>query len=207
VPQPGCDFIALSELLVSTALPAVQWLRGHIMLHAAGVVLPGRSGAIAISGISGSGKSTLAAELLARGASLLADDSMRIIREAGGWQAAGLSGGLFQEGGQTIRRRFDPVTADRSMRTSKLEAIFVLGERVASPTLRRLDGPDAVRQLLAMQHRPAIPALLGLRGEVLQRIAEMARSLPVFLWQRCTEEMVLGEAEWELLLGCLSNGR
>lgn len=205
--ESDCDSQTLSELLISTALPAALWMQGHFVLHAAGVVLPGRDAAIAVSGISGSGKSTSAAALLERNARLLGDDSLSLKRGPGGWRAAGLPGGLFQVKANGTGREFVPISSERTVPEAGLDAIFVLGQRAAVPAIRRLDGPAAAGQLLAMQHRPQVPALLGLRGEVLRMAVGIARTVPIFSWQRGIDRTGLDDAEWDFLLRSCSNER
>jgi len=200
-PNSACDNDELTALLIATALPATQWMQGSFVLHASAVVLPGRSGAIAIAGVSGSGKSTVAAAMLSRGANLLADDSLRIMRHADGWRAAGLPGGLFVNKANGMGRRFEPVGPDRAVHDAGLDAILVLGKGEATK-IERLERPDAVGRLLAMQHRPRIPAFLELRREVLNLAAEMARSVPVFHWQRHDAGLALEQQEWNMILEC-----
>lgn len=200
-PEPGFDPARLSDLLISTAIPAVQWMRGHFVLHATALVFTGRNNAIAICGISGSGKSTVAAQLIARGANLLADDSLRLSCDASIWHAAGLPGGYFLSTRGGTERRFVTVDAKRSATEAGIDAIFVLGSRAAHPSFRRLDGPQAVMQLLAMQHRPAFPALLGLRSGMVHLAAQVAGALPVYAWQRGSAGPELDSAEWAMLQG------
>lgn len=64
----------IAALLIATALPALLWMRGVYVLHAAAFVLPGAERAIAVTAPSGGGKSTLLAEALRRGARMVADD-------------------------------------------------------------------------------------------------------------------------------------
>lgn len=201
-PETGGDGQALVDLLIATALPAVQWLRGHFVLHAAGVVLPGSSAVIAICGLSGSGKSTLAAALLLRGASLLGDDSLRLASTPAGWTAAGLPGGLFEISPAGGERSFRPAGPGRMVGEARLDAIFVLGERGSEFAIERFDRISAVGQLLAMRHRPRIPALVGRSAQVLEQATGLATALPLFGWQRVTGEAALGDQEFAMLLQC-----
>ena len=204
-PDPLGDPQALTELLIATALPAVQWLRGHFVLHAAGLVLPDRSSAIAICGASGSGKSTVAAALLERGAKLVGDDTLRLTNQQSVWCAAGLPGGLFRSVANTPERRFDAVDRACAVPEAQLGAIVVLGERSAEPSLVALDGVAALGQLLAMQHRPRVPAILGRHAEVLQMAAGIIRFLPVFAWQRRSDSAGLDDSEFDMLQQCCGN--
>jgi len=206
-PQPGSDHAELSALLIATALPAVQWLQRNFMAHAAGIVLPGSASAIAITGNSGSGKSTAAAALLARGARLLGDDSLRIAPVRGDWMASGLPGGLYLPDGDRPYRCFAPVPVSRAVAEARLGAIFVLGQRQAAASIRRVDGVAALAQVLAMQHRPRVPTILGQRHGTLQLAAGIARSLPVFVWERRSGAIALEQQELDMLQVCCGEER
>src|SRR5277367_5558216 len=82
-PCPSAAPTDLSELLVASALPAALWMQGRLVLHAAAVCTHAGGRALGLMGRSGSGKSTLAAGLVARGAVLLADDSIAIAGGSG----------------------------------------------------------------------------------------------------------------------------
>jgi len=74
-PHPGCRDDSLRHLLLDQVIPRLWAHLGHLVLHASAVQLAdGR--VLAFTGESGWGKSTLAAALQARGARLLADDSV-----------------------------------------------------------------------------------------------------------------------------------
>jgi hypothetical protein len=77
-PEPDADPGAVAAYLYGSARSALIHQRGELPLHAASLVPPGASAAVAFCGSSGAGKSTLAAELSRRGWSLLADDTTRV---------------------------------------------------------------------------------------------------------------------------------
>lgn len=83
----GVDPGWVTLILHGTARGALIHQRGELPLHAATLVPPGGSAALAICGASGAGKSTLACELARRGWSLLADDTTRVTAEAEGMLA------------------------------------------------------------------------------------------------------------------------
>ncbi len=62
------------HLLLDQVLPRVIGHRGHLVLHASGILTP--FGAVGFVGSSGSGKSTLAASFAANGSRLIADDCL-----------------------------------------------------------------------------------------------------------------------------------
>src|SRR5277367_2748993 len=107
-PCPSAAPTDLSELLVASALPAALWMQGRLVLHAAAVCRRAGGPALGLMGRSGSGKSTLAAAFVARGARLLADDSVAILPGPSGLTASGLPGGLFLRGAGA-RRQFRPL--------------------------------------------------------------------------------------------------
>jgi hypothetical protein len=169
-----------TELLVANALPAVLWQRGRFVLHAAGVVLPGMTAAIALAGLSGSGKSSLARSLVARGARLLGDDGVALE----GTVASGLPGGTFEEIDANGERDFRAVPTERWARIAALAAIVVLGPRGAPSGLTPAEPMRAVELLLAQRHRPGIATLLGRRREALAQAVALAKAVPVLTWSR-----------------------
>lgn len=169
-------------LLIATALPALLWLRGGFMLHAAAVVMPEANSAIAIVGPSGAGKSTLAHALIAQGAKLLADDSICLHQNGSIILGSGLSGGLFLH--QQGQRQFQPLSTEASIPEAPLSSIVILDEAEEPPTMTQLKGLEATRQILLHRHRPAVPALLGLIGHGIEFTTRLATSIPVLAWRR-----------------------
>lgn len=184
-----------AELLVANALPAVLWQRGRVMLHAAAVVLPGVTGAIALAGASGSGKSTLARALVAAGARLIGDDSVALE----GGVVSGLPGGTFGAIDPDGKRRFLPVAPDRQAASAPLAAIVVLGLRGDSSDLAQVDPARAVELVLAQRHRPGIATLLGRRREAFEAAVAIARAVPVLSWARRDGAKTLESGEIDAL--------
>ena len=77
-PEADADTGAIDLILHGTARGALIHQRGELPLHAATLVPPGGTRAVAICGRSGAGKSTLGAELSRRGWMLVADDTTRV---------------------------------------------------------------------------------------------------------------------------------
>jgi hypothetical protein len=123
---PNADVSEIEALLVATALPAILWMRGRFVLHAAAVLMPGRDAAIAIAGPSGVGKSAALAQLIVRGAAVLADDSVSVAVGASGLIASGLPSVYFvrsddsTNAGRGPARTLDPVGARRRHRMVQL---------------------------------------------------------------------------------------
>lgn len=193
---PGADPDMVSALLIATALPAVLWLRGDAMLHAAGVVPPSRRAALALTGPSGVGKSALTAQLLDQGGALLADDSVRVRRCDDRVEGSGLPGGyhLINDEGE---RRFYHVPPQQSLSTAPIAAVMLLSRTSGPPALARLRPVDAVARLVANQHRPAIPATVGQRGQALATMAFIAAHCAVYEWHR--PAVALSEIECDML--------
>jgi hypothetical protein len=195
-PRPGVDLDAVVSLLIATALPAVLWLRGGFVLHAAALVRPG-GGALAIMGPSGAGKSTVASQLVAEGATLLADDSLSLERAGGAVVGSGLPGGYHLAVAPGADRGFYALPPRRTTDRAPLRAALVLSRTDGPPGIGRLDPVDALQQFLAGQHRPRIPALLGRRAEVLDFCVQLARQTPVYSWRRNGAGVT--RAEWAAL--------
>ncbi len=185
----------VAGLLIATALPACLWMRGEIVLHAAAVVLPGATRAVAILGASGSGKSTLLHALVARGARVLADDSLCVSPGAAG---RGLAGGYFLGSEPRI---FHAVRPEQSLLSAPLAAAIILDLPRSSgvAVISRLEPLAAFQALLDHRHRPRIPAVLGLEAGLLPRLASLAQMLPVHRWQRREGRAALGAEELTLL--------
>ena len=198
-PIEGAPHDMIEALLIATALPAVLWLQGDFMIHAAAVIPHDRTeGALAIAGPSGSGKSRLAAAFMARGALLVADDSIAV-RQAGSEDlsrqgCAGLSGGyhLWIQGGAGTRT-FHPVADTRARRTTRLAAVVVLddGSR-ASRT--RLGAVEAIEALLANRHRANVLRHCDLEPRSLGDAVRLARTVPVYRWPRDDADALLDDA-------------
>lgn len=178
-PHPDADPVTISALLIATALPALLWLRGRFMLHAAGLILGSGDSCIAIAGPSGAGKSTLSRWLVEHGARLVGDDTLAIDSTAPQPMCNGLPGGMFLHSGAC--RQFEPLTETLIVRSraSRLAAIVVLtpGKPLA---LRRLAGVEAFAAIMRNRHRPRIPALLGHHQAMLEVVTTLSRVLPVY---------------------------
>lgn len=177
---PGADAAHVSEMLIATALPALCWARGGIVLHAAAAVFPGFEAAVAVAGPSGSGKSTWLAAAVREGARVVADDALHLQNVDGQFMASGLPGGWFRRyGPRDHEREFCPVPPDRQCAAAPLEAITVLDDG----PVRKLQGTEGLTALLQFRHRPRIPRLLGLEAGLLADLGMAAQSVAVLRGQ------------------------
>jgi len=198
----------VTGLLLSTALPAVQWVKQRFVLHAAGAALPGARASIALTGPSGIGKSSVLADLLADGATLLGDDTLSLTCERGTCTAAGLAGGYYRSETANGSRAFHAVDRHRSAVSSPLGAIVVLADAMQDNwSIEPLAMREAVEQLLSNQHRPRVPALLGMHAAVVRTCAAIARCTPVWRWRRPRQRAALNAAERASLATVLTNSR
>ncbi|MEO8374510.1 MAG: hypothetical protein ABI471_04745 [Sphingomonas bacterium] len=187
-----------ASYLIATALPALLWMRGEIVLHAAAAVLPGAAGAIVIGGASGTGKSTILRQLVAVGANVVADDSLCVRFKGADVTVSGLAGGYFvAEADKDTARRLETVPPERQIRAAPFAGLVMLGARLLSdgPAFRPLSGVAALEALLASRHRPRIPTLLGNNKEMLPVLARLSETLPVCLWNRREGAVELDPAE------------
>ena len=183
----GTSESVAAHYLIATALPALLWMRGEIVLHAAAALLPGAAGAIAVGGASRSGKSTVLRQLVAAGASVVADDSVCLRFSGTDMTISGLAGGYFvAEADSTVSRRFESVPPERQIRAAPLAGLVMLGARLPSgaPAFRALGGVAALEALLGSRHRPRIPTLLGNNKPMLPVLARLSETQPIHLWNR-----------------------
>lgn len=187
-----------ASYLIATALPALLWMRGDIVFHAAAAILPGAAGAIAIGGASGTGKSTVLRQLVAAGASVIADDSLCLRFSGTGVTISGLPGGYFvAEADNGTSRSFEIVPPEHQIRAAPLAGLVMPGARLSSgaPAFHALSGVAALEALLASRHRPRIPTLLGNNKAMLPVLARLSEALPVHLWNRREGAAALDPAE------------
>lgn len=177
---PGADAQHLAEMLIATALPALLWARGGIVLHAAAAIFPGSQSAVAVAGASGAGKSTWLAQALAAGARIVADDALHLQVADDLVTASGLPGGWFQRyGPRESERRFQAVSSAQQCMQAPLGTLTVLDHGKTET----MSGTDAVVALLRHRHRPRVPGLLGLDLQVLSDIGRISQLLQVFRGQ------------------------
>ncbi|MFM5893577.1 MAG: HPr kinase/phosphorylase [Novosphingobium sp.] len=172
-PGEPLDLEDLGTLLVANALPAVLWLRGAFMLHAACVRLADGT-TVAIAGPSGAGKSRLAASLVEAGAQLIADDSVALALVDDRVSAAGLPGGWFARNPDTGRREFKQAPGEPAAGPASIDLLAILGDGDAATLSHPLAAFEALMQ---HRHRPQVPLLLGQQAQVLQRAARIAKGL------------------------------
>lgn len=182
-PAPGAAEDDVAALLVATALPALLWMRGCFVLHAACVV-GAREGAFAFAGASGTGKSLLSASLVREGRSLVGDDTVILTTEGAQVIAAGLPGGQFVADVETLslaERAYAEVPPEQRRGEAPLKAICLLRPADGTePGLTRLESVQSVAALLANRHRPAVPRGLRLEARSLEQAGNIAGLVPIY---------------------------
>lgn len=83
--RPDAPMVTVRHLLLNQVLPLVLSRLRPVVLHAGAVAVDGR--VVAFVGPTGAGKSTLVAACARLGADVMADDSLVIYPDAGGWRA------------------------------------------------------------------------------------------------------------------------
>ena len=179
-PHQPLDVEHISALLIATALPALLWMRGNYVLHAAAFVPRGADGAIAISAPSGGGKSTLLAEALSRGAQMIADDSLSLDATGPSLNGSGLAGGYCLPDG-SITRHFVAVDTAHGRSSAPLETLVILDRSGNGPPhVERLSTVTAIEALLAARHRPRVPALIADPRAHLAQTGLLAQRLAIY---------------------------
>ena len=178
-PHPLASHAAVSALLVATAMPALLWLRGLFVLHAAGLALKPDGLAVAIAGPSGSGKSSLALRFIQQGAQLVGDDTLAIDLMKETTCCQGLPGGLIQ--GPHDMRRFEATSFTHSShgQAKRLAGIVVLtpGQDL---TMRPLRGIEALLAIMRNRHRPRVPSLVGRQQAIMDMASVLCRTTPIW---------------------------
>lgn len=187
---------ATAGYLIATALPAVLWMRGEIVLHAAAALMPGAEAAVAIMGVSGSGKSTVLQAMVAMGARIVADDTICVRRTGRGVEASGLAGGYFLSARPRV---FHAVPG--GLDSAPLAGMVLLETpRVAgAPEIEPGSRLEALTLLIANRHRPRVPVILGLQPQLMLPMAEIAGALAVHRWRRREGATALTPEEIALL--------
>lgn len=193
-PEAGADPGAVSEGLCAFAIPALLWMRGDILLHAAAAVLPGADSAIVIAGHSGTGKTTVLAQLAEAGATIVADD---IVRLASDLAISGLPA-VLRLGPGSVNRVVAP---GQRCTAAALDVVHVMvaPRTRQKPVFRPLSVDQCMRVLLAYQYRPRVPRMLGLAGTMLPALARIAETVPMFEWHRCESRRALAAEEYAAL--------
>lgn len=178
----GCtDEAAIAAMLIATALPALLWARGEIVLHAAAVAMPGASAGMLFAGASGSGKTRRLLRASEAGGRAIADDSVRLRLVDNSVLASGLPGGAFgrgdRDGNGGDARTFRAFPRDRQLREFPVKTVYLLdaGETQNAPDPRLA----ALTALLRHRHRPRIAQVLRTEPELLQPLARIAAALEI----------------------------
>jgi len=192
--EAGADPSAVAEGLCAFAIPALLWMRGDILLHAAAAVLPGADSAIIIAGHSGTGKTTVLAQLADAGAMIVADDIVRLDPDL---SVSGLPG-VLQLGPGGVGRTIAPGQRCAAAAPDVVHVLVAPRTR-QEPAFRPLSVNQRMRVLLAYQYRPRISRMLGLTGAMLPALARVAETVPMFEWHRCESRCALDVEEYAAL--------
>ena len=164
--------VALAQL----ALPTLIWMRGDIVLHASAAVPPGERAAVVFLGPSGAGKSTVLRRLLAEGAGVVADDTVRLSDAGGRLTVSGLPALIWDADDGDSAARGVTVVAERArVDAAPLGAFCWLGTGASGETA---SPPARLQALLASRYRCNPARLLGLVPAMLPRLGAIARSTP-----------------------------
>ncbi len=196
-PMPDAAPAIVSAALIATALPVALYQRGEAVLHAAVARLPGAARALAIAGHSGSGKSTVLGQLVTLGASVAADDTacLRLCGES--VEASGLPAGYFLGNGGT-GRDLVPVPPAQQSPLLALGAVVALAPREGRG-FRRLQGAEAVAELLRQTHRARAARFLGCEPHLLPLYSRLVGRIAVYTWSRRPDTLNLTDDEREAL--------
>lgn len=206
VEQRGGAAAELQPMLLGSVSTALLFQRGCIPLHGSAVAVG--DGAVVFAGLSGVGKSTLAAALVAGGHALLADDIACLHAEPGAppllapqgtsmrlWPESLDRLGMSAEGLARVQpdleKRYRPVAApDPALRP--LRHVYVLSAGVVpGASIERLSGAAKLRELQAHLHRGRFEEATAVWPALFERLAQVARAVPVSLVVRPSDRFDL----------------
>ena len=190
---PDSETPVLRLILLGSALAALCYQRGVLLLHASAVRVGDRT--IAVCGPAGSGKSSLAAAFLRLGAEFVCDDLGRFV--AGAPPAVYPSTPrlkLWRESLESLPWSADTLERDHARRDKfhvpqspadpwspvPLDAIYVLDWRDGPAAATPLSGADALRALVgAATYRPDLLDAMGGIAAHWQRCAALAAGVRI----------------------------
>ena len=215
-PLPGASPAVVRADVLGRVLSVALHAAGDLCLHASAAAIAGR--AIALVGPRGHGKSTLTMALVANGARLVADDTVRLsgapprtavavpslrLREDA---AARFGVRAEAEVGDKVIVRDAPVAAEQWL---PLQAIYVLAPRTSNtaPSLIRRERLGSLEATLALVRHGKIAPLLGgaEAASVLPRASAVANAVPVFALEMAHDLERVDEAA-RILAGWHSGG-
>jgi hypothetical protein len=208
-PVMGAGGRELRLFLLGSALGALCYQRGLLLLHASVVRLGAR--AIALCGSAGSGKSSLAAALIERGAAFVCDDLGRFDTASGRAIVYPSTPRLklWREALDALPRRHDALERDH-FRAEKfhlpqtlrnpwspvpLDAIYLLEWNDGSANATVLSGVPALRSLVtSATYRPDLLEAMGQIATHWQRCAAIAAGTSVYRLARPRAWHAMGAA-------------
>jgi len=212
-PAPGSGLDDILVFVTGTALAAILYQRGAMLLHGSAVVQDGR--AFVFCGESGAGKSTLAGALVQAGSSFLADDVCSIEQRLQGPPAVRADGralrlyrdsidhvGLEGAVGARVRRRIekyhvalgDPSHA--APESAPLAAVYMLASShaAAPPGITPFPPLVAAQALLHQTYRRRLALAYSSQGKLAMRAAMLLSHVRVFHLRRPLDFSRLGES-------------
>ena len=204
-PVPGATPAVVRADVLGRVLSVALHAAGDLCLHASAAAIGGQ--AVALVGPRGYGKSTLTMALVANGARLIADDTVRLsgapprtavavpslrLRED---VAARFGVHTEAEIGDKVIVRDAPMAAERWL---PLHAVYVLVPRAfdAAPALLRRERLGALEATLALVRHGKLAPLLGgdEAATVLPRASAVANAVPVFALEVARDLSRVGDA-------------
>ena len=194
--EAGGQMSHLRLYLMGSALGALLYMRGFLLLHANAVVIADQ--AVALAGPSGSGKSTLAMAFSKAGHPVLTDDVCAIAPDGQvepGWRRMRLwddAMAMFDldpadhprsfEGDPDYRKHDVPPVSDLPMAAPM--AAILLFDPDEKEAIRPLGPSEAAIGLIANLYRGEYLESLSARDEVVKSCATLAARVPVYRFSR-----------------------
>tara|TARA_R110002110_G_scaffold108213_2_gene270442 strand:+ start:80 stop:982 length:903 start_codon:yes stop_codon:yes gene_type:complete len=185
-PEPGIDEASVRVFLLGSALGALLFQRGYLLLHGNAIEVDGKC--LVCVGPSGSGKSTLATGLMQRGHRILADDVVPIDADCAAvpgfprlkiWQDTTRKLGIDVTGKVRVRpdlNKFSlPITERFQDSPLPVRWIYILQSSNRSGIeIEPITGMNRFRPLRENTYRRRFMDGMALRSEHLERCGELA---------------------------------
>ena len=204
------DDIVFRQWMLCYAMTLALIKKHEIILHCAGLLVPGTDEAILVCGDSGAGKSTISNALLDKGLKFISDDSVRVAAE----------GGVTKVFGSYMQRRLCEDVVNRgTYDKSKLE-FFEEGERQkwvvnmgdqyygntphtlnsifflslkdsGNVEIKEVLGAEKIKSVMRALYKTGAYKAEGLTTELFVKFAEISKGLRFYIIERPSDRMTV----------------
>lgn len=210
--ERGTDDIVFHQWMLCYAMTLLLIKKHEVLLHCAGLLVPGTDDAILVCGDSGAGKSTISNALLEKGMQFVSDDSVRVINQ---------NGKALVYGACKQRRLCDDVVKRKGYDTSKLrcyddgekykwimnmdgcyygdkprnlKSIFIITlKETGDPEVTEVTGAEKINRIMRALYKGSDYKAEGFLGELFLKVTNIAKDVKVYVVERPKDKMTVDE--------------